>query len=122
MDQSINSYILRITGGAELPGELDTKNTIHLSAEVDIYEVSKKDNFDGTFDIIYKAKPSGIVETVQGDIKMRGKDKKRMSQKLRAIMYIQARDAGEDTNAYYEKWMGKLISNWESVQQALRDL
>jgi hypothetical protein len=53
-----NSYILKITGGSELSEKIDSTKTFNISADLDCYSVERRDNNDGTFDIVYKSKTS----------------------------------------------------------------
>jgi hypothetical protein len=119
----INSYQLKITGASELPQQIDTTKTFKINAELDCYEVSKKDNQDGTFDISYKSRITSPIEVSQGDVKIKGKDKKRWSQKMRALLYFHWKEDGEigEQDAYYDIYMNKIYNNFELIKEWLKN-
>jgi hypothetical protein len=119
----INSHILKITGGAELNGKIDTAKSFKINAELDCYEVSKKDNQDGTFDISYKARITSPIEVTQGDTKIKGRDKRRWSQKWRSLLYFDWKESGAigEQETYYDIMQEKMYRNYEIIKQFLRD-
>ena len=62
----INSYILKLTGNAELPKELLETHNLKVTLDGSITEISYKDNDNGTHDCVYKFKPV-LVETFSQD-------------------------------------------------------
>jgi len=108
---NINEHILKIAGGAYLGNEIDPSKTLKVkSADIDIYEVSERDNNDGTFNKIYKGKITSAVEIEQGDKVIRGTDKTKKSVKLRFAIQCLADELGEeDREFFYKTVMEKII-------------
>jgi hypothetical protein len=119
----INSYILRITSGAELADKLDTTKSFKISAELDCFAVEKRDNQDGTFNIVYKSRITSPIEVIQGETKIKGKDKKRWSQKWRGLLYFDWKESGAvgTQEDYYDIWQEKMYKNWESIKEFLKN-
>lgn len=117
-----NSHILKITGGAELSESIDSAKTFKIKAELDCYAIETRDNQDGTNDIVYKARITSPIEVEQGEAKIRGKDKRRWSQKFRALLYYDAKEDGmDDYETHYNIWMEKMYKNWELIKQFLKE-
>lgn len=118
----INEYLLRITGSFPVQ-ELDpSKNLTLTKCELAVYEVSKRDNQDGTFNVVYKSKPISFVEYEQDKKAVRGKDKSKKSVRLRLTMMNHADQLGLDREEYYTQYMEKLIHNYEEIHDHLKDL
>lgn len=92
--QTINDYILKIIGGASLPGPLETDKTCLISTQIDITEVAKRTNNDGTHDVIYKSKISSHIDIEQGGVIIRAKDPRKNSQKIRGAVWNLQQDEG----------------------------
>jgi hypothetical protein len=118
-----NSYQLKITGGAELPQQIDTTKGFTVKAELDCYKVSKTDNQDGTFDIAYYSRITSPIEVTQGETKIKGKDKKRWSQKMRALLYYHWKEDGAEggQDDYYDIYMDKIYRNFETLKEFLKN-
>lgn len=120
----INDNILKITGGVSLGDPIEpSKNILLKNGELSVYEVSKRDNQDGTFNMVYKAKFVSEVGFEQGNKPIRGSDKTSKSRKLRgAIWHLSSEiDMGGMTeDQFYEVFMDKIIINlpeiWEFVK------
>lgn len=118
----INEKILKITGGVCLEEELDPSLVVKINeGEISIYEVSKRDNDDGTYDLVYKGRfTSGIGLTQEGKA-IRGRDRTSESKKTRyAIKYFFAEE-GTDTEEEYKIFHQKLRANIHAVWDLLRD-
>lgn len=107
----MNSFQLKITGTAELPEALDASKDVAIHAELGIYAVEKLDNQDGTFTIRYKAKINGAVDFIQGEKKIKSKDKTKKSQKLRWKLEAKGIALGLDPKIYYDEQMEKIINS-----------
>ena len=125
MEDKINEFVLKITGGISLNQPLDKALRSNLKkGEFDIYEVAKRDNQDGTYNMIYKAKFVSAVEIEQGVKKITGKDKSGRSFKLRGAIWHLSGDtdtAGMDFETFYSLVMDKIIGNlniiWELIKK-----
>lgn len=110
MVEEKNSYQLKIVGVAELPEKLETDKSLALHFEAEIYSCEKLDNQDGTFTIRYKAKINGAVDFVQGEKKIKSKDKTKKSQRLRWKLEAKGIELGLDPKVYYDEQMDKIIN------------
>jgi hypothetical protein len=100
---------------AELEEELDAGLRCFVLTEVEVYETAMRDNGDGTFDRILKSKVVGATEVKQGDKTVKGKSKRRHSQRLRGTLYYKAEEDGLEIDEEYEKFMNWLIANSGTV-------
>ena len=120
----INDNILRITGGASLDREVDpSKRLLINGGELCVYSVEKRDNQDGTFNLIYKAKFVSEIGFNQEGKPIRGTDKTAKSRKLRGAIWHLSADTdmgGLDEEQFYEVVMDKIIINlpeiWEFIK------
>jgi len=109
---NINENILKITGGAYLNEAFQTDHRAHIEADLECYSVEKRDNQDGTYNLVNKAKIVSEVVVTQGDKIIRGRTKNSLSQRFRGRVCGYAKDdLGEtDPEAYYESFMKKAIA------------
>ena len=120
--EDINEHILKIAGGISLSDELKPSERGNITyGEFDIYSVEKRDNQDGTFNLIYKAKFVSDIKIDQQGRPIRGIDKTKKSRKLRgAIWWLSEEEKVADREEFYETVMDKIIANlsevWEFVK------
>ena len=78
---TINSHILKLTGKAELPKELELGFNYKVTIDGSVTETTTVDNENGTVDVIYKFLPV-LVETLtpKGE-RLKLKDVRKESQK-----------------------------------------
>jgi hypothetical protein len=119
---NINEYILKITGGVCLGKELDASLVVKINeGELSIYEVSKRDNDDGTYDLVYKARFTSGIGLVQGGKAIRGRDRTSESKKTRYAIKCFFQEQGEiDTEEAYKTFQQKLRSNIHEVWDLLK--
>jgi hypothetical protein len=117
----INSHILKIIGGAELPCKIDDTNYAIIKGEIGVYEVSRKNNENGSYDLIYKAKFTSNIEVEQGEKKIIAKNKNTKSQQMRRLLWAIANSNGEDGDAYYDIIMDKIMVNIDEVINYLKN-
>ena len=86
---TIDNIQLKITGGMDMETEPTTGHDLIIQLPVSIYSKETKDNQDGTFNVVYKAKACGAIEARQGDQRIQGKDKTKDSKKTRDFLYWQ---------------------------------
>lgn len=112
----MQEFSLKITGTASIPEKLETDKAIYIIAELDCYEVSKRNKQDGDNEIVYKTKIVGAAEIKQGDKKQITKDKTKASQRLRWAIEATGRAKGvDDLELYYQQRMNQLIANENEV-------
>jgi len=114
----INSNNIKVnTFTAEIGEELDSTKRTLVTLEVDIYATEMRDNQDGTFNRVYKAKLNGTTIVKQGDDKpILAKSKRSNSQKLRMAFWRINPD-----EEFYQRQMNKIMANLEEVLIFLED-
>lgn len=103
----INSYILKLTGNAELPKELSETQNLKVTLDGTITEIAYKDNDNGTHDCVYKFKPV-LVETMSQDREIiKAKDTRSNSELQRAqiIAIWNELKPNCDRDEFYDKVM-----------------
>lgn len=105
---------LKISGSVNFFEEINIENEVGIIGNLQVYSVEKKNNEDGTYNMIYKAKFPEGVELIDSGRKLRTKDKSKKSQQLRRK--IAGIDSSEE---YYQKTLDKLIHNIEDVVRYL---
>lgn len=119
---TINENLLRITGSAYIEEMLDPSKTLEIKGELSIYSVEKRDNQDGTFNLVNKAKFTGAVEVEQNRRTIRGIDKTKKSIAWRIRVEEMADEFGTDRKEFYKMFMDKLIANPHNVWEYLKNL
>jgi hypothetical protein len=121
----INENILKITGGASLDREVEpSKNLLIKNGELSVYSVEKRDNQNGSFNLIYKAKFVSEIDFVQEGKPIRGADKTSKSKKLRGAIWHLSSEAdmgGLDEEQFYEVVMDKIVLNLPEIWQFVKD-
>lgn len=120
----IDNYILKISGGIYIPEELDKEKVVSITnAEVTLYSEEKRDNQDGTYNLVYKGKVTSAVEFVQEQKKIIGKPKQSQSVGLRRSIEFLADSKGmPDREEFYKIYTDKIMSNAEEVWDRIKDL
>jgi len=108
----IDKYLIKLnTFTADLDEPIDRDKRTLITTEVDCYEVSEKDNVDGTFNQIFRCKVNGSTIIKQGDNKpILAKSKRSPSQRLRMAFMKENPD-----EQFYETYMNRLIANLSEV-------
>lgn len=117
--EDTNEHLIKITGSAFLNERLDpSKNITIIKAELECYSVEKRDNFDGTADVVYKTKFTSTIEIEQNGKKITGKDKSTKSQQFKRNIY--ARLSTED--GFYEQTMDLFMRHLEEIYDYAKQL
>ena len=114
---NINSHILKLSGKAELPKEIDISHNYHVSLEGSITGISIDDNEDGTYNKIYKFKPVKVdLLTPQGE-QIKLKDPRKNSVKIRNKLYFLWKESNEqmDFDEYYTRLKNYLTQHLEEI-------
>ncbi len=123
--EEINEYQLKITGAASLSQEIKpSMNVLIKNGELSVYEVSKRDNQNGTFNIVYKAKFVSEIDFEQCGKPIRGADKTGKSKKLRGAIWHLSGDvdmAGFEYDKFYDLVMDKIIINLPEIYEFIKD-
>jgi hypothetical protein len=125
MGLEINEHILQLSGTACLTAPLQEGESYKIQTEIDIVSVVHKNRQDGTKDLVYKGKTTGIVDISDKlDNKVFGKKTKTESQKLRfAIELYHNSHNGEpdyefihhDSEEFYRQVHDKLRARLDNI-------
>lgn len=107
----VTSHVLKLTGKAELPREIEMGNNYHVSLSGSIPKVEEHDNEDGTLSRVYTFKPvklellNPLGETLQL------KDARSKSQLFRARCWAIWKNTSNatDFDTFYDALMNNLI-------------
>jgi hypothetical protein len=115
----LNENIIRITGTASIPAELETDRDYKLMLDASCESKARKTRHDGTFDYHYQLQLiSGEVITDKGET-IQIKDKKSWSQKWRKLVIGRGYDY-DDFEAYLFSQADELFKNYESQHEGNR--
>ena len=110
----MDSYVIKLTGKAELPKPLTIGHNIHVSLEGSIISETISDNDDGTKTHYFSFRPI-IVETLteKGE-RIRAKDTRSRSQQLRSLLFKRWREenGSKEFEQYYDEKMLEIIANY----------
>jgi len=115
-DEKLDEIILKLSGSLSLLQKLKTDHDYDLSLVVNVYAIEKRSNQNGSYDLVFKAKPTG-----QGEIKTDKGEKiiapvrgESLSKKMRNAIFT----CGED----YDIIMPKMIANLDNLIEYLSKL
>jgi len=121
----INEHIAKFSGTANLPCPLKENHSYIVNAEFDLFNVSHKNRQDGTKDLIYCIKSTGVVKIKDEKEKIiLAKKILTVSQKLRfAIEIYHNKHNGEpgysflnaDTEVFYENTIKLINGNLDNI-------
>ena len=116
---NINSHVLRLTGRAELPKEIDIGHNYHISLEGSIPKTELHDNENGTYNKVYTFKPVKVELLTDKGETLKLRDARSMSQLFRGRMWKQWQDA--KTELSFEEWynilMQRLIQDAQTIAE-----
>jgi hypothetical protein len=125
MELQPNEHIIQLSGKASLLTPLNEGESYKIETEIDIVDINHKNRQDGTKDIVYKGKTTGVVEiTDKLGKKVKSKDTRTPSQKLRfAIEIYHQGHNGEpdyefvhpDSEEFYRQTMGKIMAGIDNI-------
>jgi hypothetical protein len=109
----INSHILKLSGKAELPNEIEMSNNYSVKLEGAIDSFSVHDNDDGTFDKIYSFKPVRVEVIDRLGKSLKAKDPRKKSQQMRSLMMKKWRENNitEDFEIWHDKLYNQMMSD-----------
>jgi hypothetical protein len=114
MDYIINEHILKLTGKANLPQELNLGYNYKITIDGEITTITDSNNQDGTKDRIYKFEP--VLAEVQKDngevIKLKDTRKKSVQLRNSIIRHWRETNSNIDQEDFYEKEMNKIINRF----------
>lgn len=101
----MNTYYVKLSGKANIPEQLSIGHNYKITADCSITSESKVDNEDGSFSITWKAEPVTVeIERDNGE-KIKAKDTRRNSQKIRNFLWKlhEQEGYGEDFDKVYDE-------------------
>lgn len=103
----MDSYVLKLSGKAELETPLANGHNIRTLLEGSIVEETISDNDDGTSTHYYKFKPVNVELIKETGERLRARDTRSRSQQLRALLYKKWREANvpKTFEDYYDRAM-----------------
>jgi len=114
MERKINENILKLSSaGINLPQKLEQGFRYKIETDIDIYEITERDNQDGTINMIYKGRSTGEVSILNTQGKLiKAQEKKKVSQSIHGAIWYVHNFGGltEDFNNYYERQGKKMAS------------
>ena len=123
--ETINSYILKLSGKAELPHEIEAGNNYHVSCEGGINKVELHDNEDGTWDKVYTFRPVKVDVLDKMGKSLKLKDPRSNSVRIRGALYREFMFLNEQMNFedFYAACTRVIIKNAVNVaDEALAEL
>lgn len=116
---NVNSHILKLSGKAELPQEIDIGHNYHISMEGSVPKTELHDNEDGSFNRIYTFKPVKIELLTEKGETLKLKDSRSMSQLLRARLWKQWQEAKTELgfDEWYNRLMQRLIQDADTIAE-----
>lgn len=120
----INEHIIKFSGELSIEGALENGADYMLGIEGGVDGITEKPNHDGTAKAVYKFRPTLLHITTPKGKTVKSLDKKRNSQKLRnMINYYRQNNFPEfDEEDFYNRFIGKLMANFEYVAEYLKNL
>lgn len=122
----ITEHQLKITGSASFGHELAADKRLNITnGELEIYSVEKRDNQDGTFKLVNKARFVSAVDIEQAGNKIVSKNKGKKSQAMRMSFESYFDEVSEDVpcndeKQFYDYMMIPLIQNPDLVYKLVK--
>jgi hypothetical protein len=85
MENKVNEYIFKLSGGASIPAPLEMDKSYEVTVHADVTSQSDESNDDGTVDRIFKAKFIRAEIVSDNGTVTRTRDARKRSQQLRAV-------------------------------------
>lgn len=116
----VNSHVLKLSGRAELPNEIDIGHNYHISLEGSVPKTELHDNEDGTFNKVYTFRPVKIELLTQKGETLKLKDNRRASQLFRARLWKEHTNSKSELS--FEDWYQGLMLNLIQVANELAEM
>lgn len=100
-----DTYYIKLQGKANIAEPLSIGHNFHIDADCSITGENKTDNEDGTFSVTWKAEPVTVTVTKDNGEKIKAKDTRRNSQKIRNFLWKlhEQEGYGEDFERVYDE-------------------
>lgn len=116
--EEINERILKLTGTANLPRDLQIGHDYTIALQVNVNASETRNNEDGTCDVIFKCRPTGeIIITKDYGEKMVLKSRNSVSKRIRNSLFYKWTELGleGDFQEWYESIGSKIIANLDKI-------
>jgi hypothetical protein len=115
---TVNEHILQITGTTTLAGPLKQGERYRMALEADVYSITQKDNQDGTVNMLYKTRQTGLcLITDNLGNKQYAEGKKSHSARCRGAIwhYWNENNIEIEFEQFYDKVMSMIIGNIDNL-------
>lgn len=119
---SINSYILKLSGKAEIPKPLEIGHNFKIKIDGSITAITESDNDDGSRTYYYKFEPVLVEMVTEKGETIKAKDVRSRSRQLRSRLWgiwQEQNIVGEFEN-FYDEAMKKIIYNADDFVETLK--
>ena len=108
-----DTFYIKIQGKVNVPELLPIGHNYRLTADCSVVSEQKEDNDDGSMSITSKLVPITVEATTPLGKTIKGKDPRKLSQKLRACLYREweTNNSPIPSEDYYEDTMKWIIAN-----------
>ena len=120
----MTEHTLKLTGKTSLAEALDASKDATIQATISIYEVAKKDLFNGDFEMCYKGKIISEVLVAQSEKIIRSKDTSSESQKTRGAIHALQNEVEKldiDQQVFYEQVQKMIRRNLVSIYETYKN-
>lgn len=115
----VNEHVIKLSGKASIPEGLSMGHVYRIQTDGEITAITESNNQDGTCNKYYKFSP--IMAEIQGDQgeKIKAKDNRRMSQKIRNLLYKywMNDDNKLDFDSAYENFGNQVLVEMENLYE-----
>lgn len=117
--KEINEHIVKLSGKANIPSELEMGNNYKLSIDGEITAITESNNDDGTYDRYYKFVPILCSILKDNGETIKAKDNRRNSQKIRNLLYkFWMEDSGGTSfDDAYDKFSKQVLFELEDIYE-----
>jgi len=110
--ETIDSYVLKLSGKAELPSVIEIGHNFRVELEGSIVSETITDNDDGSRTHYFTFKPVIVEAITEKGERIRAKDTRSRSQQLRSLLFKRWRENNEpeEFEGFYDRNMVEIMS------------
>lgn len=123
MNKEINEHVVKLTGKANIPKELELGHNYKLVIDGEITAITESNNDDGTFDRYYKFVPILVKIELDNGETIKARDNRKNSQKIRNMLYKWYENTptdGRDFDTVYEMFTKQILLDMEDLYEKSR--
>lgn len=116
------TYYVKIQGRANIPSRIAIGHNFRLTSDCSVTSETRKDNDDGTYDVIFKLEPITVeIGKDNGEI-VRAKDPRSNSTKFRNSCWKVSNNHEIDTEAFYNFATARSIGMLDTLAEEFKKL